>query len=923
LSEAEGNTEVEGAEQLTKREGPGERKPTAEQLPLGKALGRYLVLELVGEGGMGVVYAAYDPELDRKVAIKLLQIANDGSSGGEQAWLLREAQALARLQHPNVVAVYDVGSLQGDQVFVAMELVDGTTMREWLKVEARTWRDVLPLIRAAGAGLAAAHHAGLVHRDFKPENVLVGRDGRVRVMDFGLARIQRGEDAPASRDSAPTLGSSDTTSSSNMTFAGHVVGTPAYLAPECQTGEPADPRADQFAFGVSLFEALYGARPYSRKELVAAAKATPPKPKLPADARVPVHLQRIALRAISIDPAARYPSMDELLAELAIDPTARRRRAFAAVGVMAAAGALVAGTFALRPTHTAPCVGTGQRLTKVWDPATKQAVRDAFLATKKPFAADAFAGLERALDAYTGEWTAAVTGSCEATRVRGEQSEAVQTVRQACYDQQLDELRALTALIATGAGGVVAKGDKIVGELQPVAACSRVEALLEPGVPAPEQREQARALMAQIAEAKAALIAGQYLPSMITSQKIIDAAKRLNFQPVLAEALMVRGTALLVAQNIPDAEEMFAEATYAAIRGKRDDIAADAGMVAAATIAEQGGRPDLAKIWLDHASAAASRVGYERAIERRRLEVAGLVEVDRGNFNAGVEDHEKALAAAKADTTLDQIYVVNDELLLATTLSKAGAYGKAVPHYERSLELREASVGKHHPDIATLCSDLGAAYTHDGAYAKAHAVFARALEIREAAFGKNSPMLIATLDNFGELLRHEGDFAGALASQERAMAMARVVPGTANAMFHQLATDYTDTLVPAGRLADAHKVFDEVLPLEEQNHSSVLPATQAGRAELALAEKAWQEAIRFADLSIAGYEAVGGKDNAALWRPLTALGRARLGTGQIPLARELLTRALAIGEKAQISAADLAPTRDALAAAQAGDKPQK
>src|SRR5207302_865902 len=171
-------------------------------------------------------------------------------------------------------------------------------------------------------------------------------------------------------------------------------------------------------------------------------------------------------------------------------------------------------------------------------------------------------------------------------------------------------------------------------------------------------------------------------------------------------------------------------------------------------------------------------------------------------------------------------------------------------------------------------ADLGAAYTHDGAYEKAHAAFARALAIREAMYGKNSPMLIATLDNFGELLRHEGNFAGAISSQQRALAMARVVPGTAHVMFHQLATDYTDTLVAAGKLADAHAMFDEVLALEEHNHSSVLPATQAARAELALAEKAWPEATRWAELSIAGYETVGGKDNAGLWRPLTALGRA-------------------------------------------------
>src|SRR5438067_6589381 len=173
-------------DESTKREGPGERPVRSdERLERGTLVGRYVVLDVVGSGGMGVVYAAFDPELDRKVAIKLLQAKPGGSdSGGDQAWIVREAQAMARLAHPNVVAVYDVGTLPGDRVFVAMELVEGETLRAWLKTPRR-WPEVLETMRAAGGGLAAAHAAGLVHRDFKPENTIVGKDGRVRVMDFG------------------------------------------------------------------------------------------------------------------------------------------------------------------------------------------------------------------------------------------------------------------------------------------------------------------------------------------------------------------------------------------------------------------------------------------------------------------------------------------------------------------------------------------------------------------------------------------------------------------------------------------------------------------------------------------------------------------------------------------------------------------
>jgi len=276
--------------EVTKREG---QAPTAadddhlsSRLNRGTLVGRYVVLDVVGEGGMGVVYSAFDPELDRKVAIKLLQ-AKPGGSTGEQAWLVREAQALARLSHPNVVAVHDVGTLPGDRVFIAMELVDGVTLRAWLKTP-RSWREVLPIMRAAGAGLAAAHAAGLVHRDFKPDNVIVGNDGRVRVMDFGLARAQL--DGPAMRSSDVAIDSRSPLSD-KLTIAGTVVGTPAYMAPEVYQGDAADARTDQFAFGIALYEALYRTRPYEKLDLKQATATTRPisesRLTAPPAARVP------------------------------------------------------------------------------------------------------------------------------------------------------------------------------------------------------------------------------------------------------------------------------------------------------------------------------------------------------------------------------------------------------------------------------------------------------------------------------------------------------------------------------------------------------------------------------------------------------------------------------------------------------------
>ncbi|HEY5934053.1 MAG TPA: serine/threonine-protein kinase, partial [Kofleriaceae bacterium] len=282
----------------------------------GTLVDRYLVIEKLGAGGMGIVYAAYDPQLDRRVAIKLVRDGHDPGASARRDRLLLEARAMAKLDHHNVIRVFDAGTTTvagAEQIFVAMELVEGEPLGVWTK--ARGWREILRALIDAGRGLAAAHAAGVIHRDFKPDNVLVDRDGRTRVGDFGLASTETERDA-----------------------SGAIMGTPAFMAPEQHRGDPIDARADQFAYCVTAWLSLHRTHPFSRDDHKAAVLAG--KLQAPPRGTVPGWIEPLLRRGLAVDPAARHPSMTALLD--ALDARSRPRR-----WPLAAAAVVLAGGIAI------------------------------------------------------------------------------------------------------------------------------------------------------------------------------------------------------------------------------------------------------------------------------------------------------------------------------------------------------------------------------------------------------------------------------------------------------------------------------------------------------------------------------------------------------------------------------------------------
>ncbi|MEM9491819.1 MAG: serine/threonine-protein kinase, partial [Myxococcota bacterium] len=391
--------------------------------------GRFVIIEQLGQGGMGVVYSAYDPQLDRRVALKVLRAdagtRNDGDRARDR--LLREAQALARLSHPHVVPIHDVGVISsddevdsgrhgGDQVYLVMEFVVGRTLRDWASDDERSWREVLAVYEQAGRGLAAAHAAGLVHRDFKPDNALIGEDGRVRVLDFGLARgrheLEDSSDdrdaesaAAATRDAlslestmdmnALSDGESDTGRAvgpdtlmppaeagggrlgERMTATGAILGTPAYMAPEQLLGHKVGPAGDQYSFCVAIYEALYGQRPHAGATLAAitAHRVSGRLREPPPRSAVPGWIFSVLRRGLARQPDERYPSMDELLSALGRDPARVRRRWLIglAAAVVVAGSLTVAGLAVTRArSAVAPCTGGAEMMAELWGDSRRE-----------------------------------------------------------------------------------------------------------------------------------------------------------------------------------------------------------------------------------------------------------------------------------------------------------------------------------------------------------------------------------------------------------------------------------------------------------------------------------------------------------------------------------------------------------------------
>ena len=830
-----------------------EREGVDVVLQRGDLVDRYVIVSTLGEGGMGIVYVAYDPELDRRVALKLLRSELGSLESKEpQARLLREAQALARLSHPNVVTIFDVGTL-ADQVWLAMELIEGQTLKLWLR-QSRSWPQLVAVFVAAGRGLQAAHEVGLVHRDFKPENVMVGADGRVRVMDFGLACAEGGViPVDPGRDLMMSTG---TRLSDRMTQPGTLQGTPAYMAPEQWTGGVADARTDQFAFCVGLFEALYGVHPFASNSRsgIRSAVTKGEVAAIPGSLRVPGRLGRILRRGLAVQPGERWPNMTLLLAELEHDPRRTPLRVAGVAGLLIAASAVSYGVARHQEAEREGCEVVSRELAGVWDDERRAALRRAFTGTQEAFAADVWSRVEVRIDAYSEGLAGEQRALCEA-HASGAVTDRLMDLRAACLGRQKTRLAALLDVFAAADRVVVENAVQAVASLPSIAACADAEALLAVAPPSdPLVAARVEGLREQLAQVEALEHAGRYEQGISLVTTVRAEAEALGYAPLAAEAAHDEGNLLLGAVRPAEAQARFAQALRLALVSDMHALAADAMAKQIFVVSDGLRRPAEALMLRDAAEALVERAHDDGRLEALLHNNLGVAYYAQGDSQQGQEQFARVVAAAQRVDPPVPLLAVGYFNLGEVHLTE-GRLAASRANYTQARDLFARLVGESHPMFGQAVAGIGAVDVKAGAFAAALQHCQQALEILEATHGPDHMYVIQPLLGLARAQAGTGDTEAARATFERLRGLAERLP-----LVHPMAAEafegVGEFLASTGDVAGARALFERAVAVyvaaQGRDHGPQAPAAvragelaaQAG--ELAAAEEWFKRVLALA-----------------------------------------------------------------------------
>jgi hypothetical protein len=885
--------------QPTVVEGGGERATVRQDastfaLAPGTLLGRYVIVDQLGAGGMATVYVAYDAQLARRVAIKVLR--PDSRDPDAHARMLREAQAMARLSHPNVLAVHDVGTF-GDGVFIATEYVEGQTLKAWL-AEPRTWREILAVLRSAGRGLEAAHARSIVHRDFKPDNVFLGHDGRVVVGDFGIARAEDAppesgsslhspvERAPASdrAGEVPDITSSASVSSP-ITRTGTMLGTVGYMSPERAFDQVDDPRSDQFSFSVTLYRALYGQPPFVYTGLTTYLEAlgNPPRPP-PPKTRVPRWIHDVILRGMAFDPSDRFPSMTELLAALERDPTRRRRGWMAAATGLALVAIATAGWVRHERAIRAQCRVGEALMAATWGPDARARVGAAIAATGVPLASDNAARTQSALDVYAATWAAVHRSASEATLLYGQETAATLKGRLACLEREREELGALADDLAHADPAVARHSISAAYALASPQTCLEPSAAREaaPTAETPDRAARLAALRRAVAEAEAHRMTGKTDEALNKATQALAEARDLGHRQSEAELLLLIAACKRETEDDAAARVAYEEAFAACEAAANDSLAAMAAATVSLELGDSLADARGAERWLAIAKGVREREGRDDRADAEILE-AELSLLAR----TGRADQTLALRARLIDL-LPRIYGTSHPRLAAAIANRAnelalmGRNGPAIDDYRAAIAMQERVFGPDVPMLSIYYNNLGSALTETGQYDAARVALEHALAL-VAPLGAMNAHNVLPLVSLAQLDNRIGDHDGALVAAERGIGIVDGGGDTEAAFLPSLLVQQGQARLSRGEATLARTACLRALALEDKQEVLAPDRIQPG------AEDA-----------------------------LTCLGEAEMALGRFDQAIPPLERSVSLSKREE--PADLAFARFALARALAGAK---
>lgn len=712
-------------------------------------ISRFEVQRVLGSGGMGVVYAAIDPKLERMVALKLLS-SDRHLDERHREQLAREARSLAKLSHPNVVTVHEVGEHDGS-IFIVMEHVDGVPLQQWMRDQTPSLSEVLHVYIQAAEGLSAAHDAGIVHRDFKPSNVLIGKDGRVRVADFGLAKLGIVPPDRAPGESASGNSQGDLTRST-------VLGTPAYMSPEQTVGEIADAKSDQFSLCVALWEAVFGVRPWEPAQLREMAQASGGVIPSPTTRRGgPRWLRRTLARGMSARADARWPSVSALQSALKFGMR-RPRRIRLALGAVSIAGMSILSVRALE----ARCEDPAAALGATWNDERRTAL-ERHVRSTAPFATSAVPALESRIEGYASTWTRARVDTCEATYERREQSDEQFDRSVTCLERARRALASTVDVLVGGSPETIARADRLLNELPAIGDCRDPRLLRDGPTPPPA------AIAAEIADvhesidrASALVVAGEVEEALSLATSGYERALGLGDPATAAEAECAIGQALAAKGDIAGARKRLFAAASGALAARANHVAVDAWHRLVLLAAVDLEAPEEAREWLTLAQSAMALTGESALREAEHLNYEGTVLSAKGDLEAAVELHRRAASMVKDVIGADDMRPVEMERLAGNALFRLGRLEEARDIYS-DLEARVvARLGSRHPEYARINHNLALIAEAGGSVTEARRRFNAALSIITAALGPRSLRAAPTLTGLARLLLGEGETDEAL-----------------------------------------------------------------------------------------------------------------------------------------------------------------